>query len=117
MLTRYTVVHTLDSQLSIGMGVNYSHSSVQQIFVFLLLTLDIKTSLNSDIALGGDVDLCEAPWTSLEPTSSSCYLRGEDVTLGNKMTWEEAQRFCVEKGGYLIEIGSEQEQALLTGKK
>ena len=117
MLTRYTVVHTLDSQLSIGMGVNYSHSSVQQIFVLLLLTLDIKTSLNSDIALGGDVDLCEAPWTSLEPTSSSCYLRGEDVTLGNQMSWEAAQYCCAENGGYLVEIGSEEEQAMLTGRK
>ena len=110
-------LHTLDSQLSIGMGVNYSHSSLQQIFVLLLLTLDIKTSLNSDIALSGGVDLCEFPWTSLEPTSSSCYLRGEDLYLGNQMSWEEAQRICVGKGGYLIEIGSEEEQALLTGKK
>ena len=126
-----TCWHTphISAQLSIVMGVNYPHLSVQQIFVFLLLSIDLKKALNSDLVLSDVVDNCEAPWRSLGSTSS-CYVRGEDIECRcagwngqqiscdcQQISWEEAQTSCIENGGYLVEIGSEEEQALLTGNK
>ena len=104
------------------MGVNYPHLSVQQIIVFLLLSIDLKKTLNSDLVLSDVVDNCEAPWRSLGSTSS-CYVRGEDIECicanfnCQQTSWEEAQTCCIENGGYLVEIGSEEEQAMLIGKK
>ena len=121
-----TCWHTphISAQLSFVMGMNYPHLSVQQIFVFLLLSIDLKKTLNSDLVLSDDVDNCEAPWRSLGSTSS-CYVRGEDIECRCRnrnfdcpqISWEEAQTCCIENGGYLVEIGSEEEQAMLTGKK
>ena len=41
-------------------------------------------------------------------TGSSCYLVSHD-----RMSWFESQEFCYEKGGYLTEITSHEEESLL----
>merc|ERR1719239_311044 len=45
---------------------------------------------------------CKPPWTSVE---TGCYLFQK-----SNSTWYEARRDCQQKGGYLVEIDSEEEQ-------
>ena len=85
--------------------------SAHHIFGYLLLLFYLKTALNSDLVISGkDEDNCDDPWRSFG-SSSSCYLLGPD-----SMTWGEAWQFCFKNGGFMLEIESEEEHSLLTGR-
>ena len=103
---RYTYI-----QLSTVMGVNCSDLSVCQLFVILLVSLNLRIVLNSDLVFSGDEDTCDVPWRSFG-SSTSCYLLGP-----HSMTWGEAWQFCFKSGGFMLEIESEEEHSLLTGRK
>ena len=92
------------------MGVNCSDLSVCQLFVILLVSLNLRIVLNSDLVFSGDEDTCDVPWRSFG-SSSSCYLLGP-----HSMTWGEAWQFCFKSGGFMLEIESEEEHSLLTGR-
>ena len=102
---RYTYI-----QLSTVMGVNCSDLSVCQLFVILLVSLNLRIVLNSDLVFSGDEDTCDVPWRSFG-SSTSCYLLGP-----HSMTWGEAWQFCFKSGGFMLEIESEEEHSLLTGR-
>ena len=92
------------------MGVNCSDLSVCHLLVILLVSLNLRRVLNSDLVFSGDEDTCDVPWRSFG-SSTSCYLLGPD-----SMTWGEAWQFCFKSGGFMLEIESEEEHLLLTGR-
>ena len=52
---------------------------------------------------------CLWPWVQI---LDSCYLKGWEAS-----SWENGRRFCLERGGYLMEVDSEEEQNSLTGNE
>ena len=58
---------------------------------------------------------CRWPWVQI---LKSCYLmrwETSNATGWEALSWEDGRSFCLERGGYLLEVDSEEEQDGLTG--
>ena len=58
---------------------------------------------------------CRWPWVQI---LKSCYLmrwKASNITWTEASSWEAGRRFCLDRGGYMLEVNSEEEQNGLTG--
>ena len=58
---------------------------------------------------------CRWPWVQI---LNSCYLmrwETSNATGWEASSWEAGRSFCLDRGGYLLEVDSEEEQEGLTG--
>ena len=90
---------------SFSMSINnaFAKHFLNFLFVILVVTTQEYThKTQKDLSDFG----CTLPWVKI---NDSCYCNGPAGT------WQEGRDFCFDKSGYLVEIGSKQEQMSLSG--
>lgn len=94
----------------LGLSMNCSFIYLVQHFFFFVL-VSAENYKSKDIPYGRSDSSCTLPWVQIY---EGCYLFSN--YSNQSRTWEQSKKYCSNRNGHLVEIGSRQKQLSLAGE-